>query len=246
MVFEGQNIVVEYRVIDNPRGPFVGAAELMRTQPDLVVAIGPEVALQAVVGASAHIPIVMLAVNYDPIERGYVVNLAQPGGNITGVVVRPIELARKQIDLLRQTFPDRDRLAMLYDAQTADQFTAANQAAKSLNLQVQALKLEIPSYDFAGAFQAAAAGGAQLMMVLSSPSFTKHRDATCRACHQTPPAYHVHLQALRRWRWVNVLWCRTSAYVAPNRGLCGANSEGCETGRTADRAAHQIRVGGQS
>ena len=87
----------------------------------------------------------MLAVNYDPIERGYVVNLAQPGGNITGVVVRPIELARKQIDLLRQTFPDRDRLAMLYDAQTADQFAAANQAAKSLNLQVQALKLEIPS-----------------------------------------------------------------------------------------------------
>ena len=142
----------------------------MRTQPDLVVAIGPEVALQAVVGASGHIPIVMFAVNFDPIERGYVMNLAQPGGNITGVVVRPIELARKQIDLLRQTFPDRDRLAMLYDALTADQFTAANQAAKSLNLQVQALKLEIPSYDFAGAFQAAAAGGAQLMMVLSSPA----------------------------------------------------------------------------
>ena len=61
----------------------------MRTQPDLVVAIGPEVALQAVVGASAHIPIVMLAVNYDPIERGYIVNLAQPGGNITGVVDSP-------------------------------------------------------------------------------------------------------------------------------------------------------------
>ena len=62
---------------------------------------------------------------------------------------------------------------MLYDTLTADQFTAANQAAKSLNLQVQALKLEIPAYDFAGAFQAAAAGGAQLMMVLSSPAFSK-------------------------------------------------------------------------
>jgi putative ABC transport system substrate-binding protein len=61
---------------------------LLRSQPDLIVAIGPEVALQAVVGASAHIPIVMLAVNYDPIERGYVVSLAQPGGNITGLVVR--------------------------------------------------------------------------------------------------------------------------------------------------------------
>ena len=42
--------------------PFVGAAELLRSQPDLIVAIGPEVTLQAVVGASAHIPIVMVGV----------------------------------------------------------------------------------------------------------------------------------------------------------------------------------------
>ena len=92
---EGQNIVIEYRSTEDPRGPFVGAAELLRSQPDLIVAAGPEVALQAVVGASAHIPIVMLAVNYDPIERGYVTSLAQPGGNITGLVVRPLELSSK-------------------------------------------------------------------------------------------------------------------------------------------------------
>ena len=94
---EGQNIVVEYRAVDDPRGPFVGAAELMRTQPDLIVAAGPEVALQAVVGASGHIPIVMFAVNFDPIERGYVTSLAQPSGNITGFVVRPVELAESRL-----------------------------------------------------------------------------------------------------------------------------------------------------
>jgi putative ABC transport system substrate-binding protein len=172
---EGQNIVVDYRATDDPRGAFVNAAELLRAQPDLIVAAGPEVALQAVIGASGHIPIVMFAINYDPIERGYVANLAQPGGNITGVVIRPLELAGKQLDLLRQAFPDRNRLAVLYDELTTDQFTAANRAAKSLDLQVQALKLEIPSYDFAAAFQAAAAGGAQLVLVLSSPAFTKYR-----------------------------------------------------------------------
>src|SRR5262245_51303046 len=148
---EGQNIIVEYRAVYDPRGPFVGAAELLRAQPDLLVAAGPEVALQAVIGASGHIPIVMMAVNFDPIERGYVASLAQPGGNITGVIVRPLELARKQIDLLRQVFPERNRLAVLYDTQTADQFAAADQGAKSLNLQVQALKVD-PAYDFAGAF----------------------------------------------------------------------------------------------
>ena len=86
---EGQNIIIEYRATDDPRGPFVGAAELMRTQPDLLVAAGSEVALQALVAASGHIPIVMFAANFDPIERGYVTSLAKPGGNITGVISRP-------------------------------------------------------------------------------------------------------------------------------------------------------------
>ncbi len=68
---EGQNLVVEYRGLDDPRGPFVTAAELVRSQPDLIVANGPEVALQAVIGASGFIPIVMIAVNFDPIARPY-------------------------------------------------------------------------------------------------------------------------------------------------------------------------------
>ena len=146
----------------------------MRAQPDLLVIVGPEVALQAVIGASGQIPIVMFAVNFDPIERGYVTSLAQPTGNITGVIVRPLDLARKQIDLLRQVFPDRNRVAVLYDTQSADQFTAADQGAKSLNLQVQAFKVD-PAYDFAGIFEAAAKGGAQFVLVQSSLAFVKHR-----------------------------------------------------------------------
>jgi len=171
---EGQNIIVEYRAIDDPRGPFVSAAELLRAKPDLLVIAGGEVALQAVIGASGHIPIVMLASNFDPIERGYVTSLAQPTGNITGVITRPLDLARKQVDLLRQVFPDRNRVAVLYDAQTADQFAAADQGAKSVNLQVQPFKVD-PAYDFAGVFEAAAKGGAQLVMVQSSLAFTMHK-----------------------------------------------------------------------
>ena len=84
----------------------------------------------------------MFAVNFDPIERGYVTSLAQPSGNITGVVVRPVELARKQIDLLRQAFPDRHRLAILYDQLTADQFATANQAARSSIFRFRLLSLK--------------------------------------------------------------------------------------------------------
>jgi putative ABC transport system substrate-binding protein len=85
---DGQNIVIDYRRSDAPRGLFASAAELMRSQVDLVVATGPEVALQAVIGASRSIPIVFLAVQYDPIAGGYVNSLAHPGGNVTGIFYR--------------------------------------------------------------------------------------------------------------------------------------------------------------
>jgi putative tryptophan/tyrosine transport system substrate-binding protein len=53
---EGQNLVAEYQAMDDARGPFVATIELMRSQPDLVVAWGPEVVLQALVGASGSVP----------------------------------------------------------------------------------------------------------------------------------------------------------------------------------------------
>jgi putative ABC transport system substrate-binding protein len=217
---EGENILVEYRAIDDPRGPFIGAAELGRGQPSVLVAVGPEVALQAVIGASGHIPIVMLAVNFDPIERGYVTSLAQPAGNITGVMVRPLDMARKQIDLLRQAFPDRNRLALLYDTQTADQFTAADQGAKSLNLQVQALKVD-PAYDFTGTFEAAAKVGAQFVLVQSSIAFTSHRTkiAELAVKHRLPTMftfrhYVEHGGLMSYGVDFAALWRRTADYVA--------------------------------
>src|SRR5881394_844042 len=139
---EGKSIVVDYKRIDDPRGPFASAAELMRSQVDLVVATGPESALQAVIGASRSVPVVFLAVQYDPIARGYVNSLAHPGGNVTGIFYRGPELAAKQLEILVQAFPNRSRLAVLYDANSAEQFEAANAVAKAMPLQLQSLKLE--------------------------------------------------------------------------------------------------------
>jgi ABC-type uncharacterized transport system substrate-binding protein len=172
---EGQNLIVEYRRYDDARGPFAAVAEMMRSQVDLVVAAGPEVALQAVVGASGFIPIVILAVQYDPVERGYVTSLSRPGGNITGVFYRQIELAQKQLELLSQAFPERTRLSVLWDASSADQFNAAELTAKSLPLELRSLKLERPPYDFDAAFQTMAQDAAQMVLVLSSPFFSVQR-----------------------------------------------------------------------
>jgi ABC-type uncharacterized transport system substrate-binding protein len=172
---EGQNLIVEYRRLDDARGPFLAAAELIRPQVDLVVAVGPEIALQAVVAASSFVPIVILAVQYDPVERGYVTSLARPGGNITGVFYRSLELAQKQLELLAEAFPKRTRLAVLWDEGSADQFNAAELTAKSLPLELRSLKLEKPPYDFDAAFRTLAQDASQMVLVLSSPFFAIQR-----------------------------------------------------------------------
>jgi putative ABC transport system substrate-binding protein len=168
---EGQNFSIDYKDIDDPRGLSVAAAELMQSRPDILVASGTEIVLQTVIAAKRAAPIVMIAINFDPIARGYVTSLSRPGGDITGVVFQQLELAQKQVELLTQAFPDRTRLAILFDAQSADQFVAAERAAKSLKMQVQPLKLENPPYDFEAAFRSTSTGSAQMALVLSSPFF---------------------------------------------------------------------------
>jgi len=172
---EGQNLVVTYGAVDDARGLPAVAAELTRSQPELIVVSGTEAMLQSVLAANRAIPIVLIAVNFDPIARGYVNSLARPGGNITGVVFQQLELAEKQVELLTQTFPGKTRLAALYDAQTADQFSAAERSAKSLKLQIQGRKLENPPYDFDAAFRNVVADGAQMVLVQSSPLFIPHQ-----------------------------------------------------------------------
>jgi putative tryptophan/tyrosine transport system substrate-binding protein len=172
---EGQNLVIEHRSTNDPRGVSVAGAELLRAHLDLIVAQGPEVALKAVIDASRPIPIVLQAINFDPIARGYVVSLARPGGNITGLFYQQAELAAKKVELLTQAFPERKNLGVLWDALVTDEFEAAQHAAKALRLELHAVKLENPPYDFTAAFQTIAQAGAQMLLVLSSPYFSLYR-----------------------------------------------------------------------
>ena len=172
---DGQNLRVEFRSHEDTRGLSVNADELMRSRPELIVVTGSAGALESLVGTRQAIPIVMIAINFDPIAGGCVKNLARPGGNITGVVFQQLELAQKQVELLTQAFPSKTRVAILFETQSADQFGAAERAAKTLKLQVQSIKVQGPSYDFDAAIRSAAAGDAQMLLVLSGPGFAQHR-----------------------------------------------------------------------
>jgi putative tryptophan/tyrosine transport system substrate-binding protein len=144
----GQNLTIEaVRLDQDAQKLFAAMADLVRSNVELLVTSGSEIALQAAMAASRTIPIVLWANNFDPIARGYVKSLARPGGNVTGIVSQQTELAEKQVELLTEALPGRTRLAMLWDSISADRFVAAERQAKSLGLDVQSLKLENPPYD---------------------------------------------------------------------------------------------------
>ena len=190
---EGQNLIVDLRRPDQDLPALTAqAAEMARAHPDVLVALGSETVLRACIAASRSIPIVFVANNYDPIARGYVNSLAKPGGNITGIFLRQTELAEKQVELLTQAFPERSRLAVLWDSVSADQRAAAEHRAQALNLQVHSYELKNPPYDFDAAYQAFAGAGANMLLVLSSPFFAGHGELLGQlSIHHRLPAMFI-------------------------------------------------------
>jgi putative tryptophan/tyrosine transport system substrate-binding protein len=83
---EGQNLALEHRPTDEgmPKA-FTGANELVAAKVDVLLADGPELALQAATAARPAVPVVMLANNYNPFERGYVKALRSRAGMSPGI-----------------------------------------------------------------------------------------------------------------------------------------------------------------
>ena len=102
---EGQNLVVEWRYSEGKAERFADlAAELVRQNVDLIVAVSTPAALAAK-HATQTIPIVMVYVA-DPVGTGLVAGLARPGGNITGVSDMATDVKRKTPGVAQRGRPD--------------------------------------------------------------------------------------------------------------------------------------------
>jgi len=149
--------------------------KLAAREPDVILAIGPEIGLKSALAVTRTVPIVMIAIDYDPLARGYITSLARPSGNITGVVFQQIELAAKRIQLIKDGFPDRLAATMFWDKFSADQWEAARSTAAKLGLQLSGIELREPPYDYEAALDQAPLDHRGMLIVPTSPSFFRDR-----------------------------------------------------------------------
>ena len=152
------------------------AAELARTRPDVAMAPGSELVVSAVRRAVGDTPIIMLAIDYDPVERNFVASLSRPGGNITGLFLRQVESAAKRLQLLAEVLPNVRRVAVLWDQFSRDQLKSVEESARKFNIALLPFEMRGNVYQFDAPLQAAKAQKAQAVLVLSSGAFFPVRD----------------------------------------------------------------------
>jgi putative tryptophan/tyrosine transport system substrate-binding protein len=173
---EGKNIVIQYRWAEGKfdRLPEL-AAELVRLKVDVIVSAGPQ-PTRAAKEATSTIPVVMGQDN-DPIGNGFIVSLARPGGNITGLSTLYPEISGKQLELLKEIIPRLSHLAVFGNSTqpgNPQSLKKVELAAGALSVQLQYVDVQGPK-DTETAFRAASKGHADAVLVLSSPVIFSHR-----------------------------------------------------------------------
>jgi putative ABC transport system substrate-binding protein len=172
---EGQNVAIEYRNAEGEIDRLPGlAAELVRLDVDVIVT-ATDLATRAAKGATTKIPILMVAINYDPIALGYIESIARPGANVTGLFFQHLELLAKRFGLFKKLLPNVARVAVFSDADTADQLKVVEAANQSVGFELQPLNLENPPYDFKNAFHVAMRSRPEAIFVLESASIFRGR-----------------------------------------------------------------------
>jgi len=152
---DGQNIMIEYRWVAGKTEQLAAVAdELVRLKVEVIFATSASV-IQAAKNATNTIPIVMPGAS-DPVGSGFIVSLARPGGNITGMSAMILELEGKRLELLREVAPRVGRVAFLtYGTDLTAQrgIKEARDAGQRHGIRIQPLRIGDPK-ELEGAFSA--------------------------------------------------------------------------------------------
>jgi putative tryptophan/tyrosine transport system substrate-binding protein len=177
---EGRNFTFEYIRTPDIEGYEENYRELAARKVDVFLAVGNERALRAALLAAEGKPIAFLAVDFDPLARGYVASLSRPGGNVTGIFVRQLELAAKRVEIAREAFPQATVIGIAFDTVSPEQRDAAAEAARKLGLEPRMIEVK-GDQGYADAFAAMDDASGQPIILPAGPIFLRDRAAIAQA-----------------------------------------------------------------
>jgi putative ABC transport system substrate-binding protein len=173
---DGRNLTIDFRYErDKPELLPAHVAELAAQKCDVIFASGPEENIDIAARATTTIPIVIVAVDFDPVATGTIKSLQRPGGNITGVSFQQIELTGKRLELLKETIPRMRNVGVLLDATVTDQLRAAERAARTLGLKLHPVELRNLPHDYAKAFKTLSGAHPDALLVALTGRFFRDR-----------------------------------------------------------------------
>jgi putative ABC transport system substrate-binding protein len=177
---EGRNFTFDYIQTPNVEGYDKNYRELAARKVDVFLAVGNEPALRAALAVADGKPIAFLAIDFDPLAKGYVANLSHPGANVTGIFVRETELAAKRVEIAREAFPRATLVGIAFDTLSQEQGEAAAEAARKLGLEPRMVEVKgEPGY--AGAFGAMDNARGQPIILPAGGMFLRDRAAIAQA-----------------------------------------------------------------
>jgi putative tryptophan/tyrosine transport system substrate-binding protein len=174
---EGRDVALEVRNAEGYSQRLGALANILaELKVDVILALNTP-SVQAAKKATTTSPIVMTQIA-DPLKSGLVTNLSRPGGNVTGMSFKVEELSGKGLALLKETFPNLSRIAVLWYAPNpgADNAVSAIKAgSRELGLELLLLPVRSQS-ELTAAFQTASRSRTEVLIVLADVVATRHRD----------------------------------------------------------------------
>ena len=177
---EGRNFTFDYIQTPDIEGYEKNYRQLAERQVDVFLAVGNEPALRAALSAADGRPIAFLAVEFDPLAKGYVASLSHPGGNVTGILVRQLELAAKRVEIAREAFPSANVVGIAFDTVSREQRDAAAEAARKLGLEPRQIEVK-GEEGYGSAFDAMDDARGQPIILPAGAVFLRDRAAIAQA-----------------------------------------------------------------
>lgn len=168
---DGKNVSIVVRAAEfDPSRLTQYAGELIDSKVNVLFAVASKAIQEARVRTST-IPIVALDLESDPVASGFVKNLAQPGGNVTGLFFDFAGFSGKWLEIMGEIVPGLRSAGVIWDPATGKvQIDAATTVAKQRGVTLEIIECAAPSAIERG-FQQAADRKVQAVLVLSSPVF---------------------------------------------------------------------------